>query len=133
MIERLVLAAALIALLWGAGTLVRRWSRNRSHRLATSQSLSETRDGIPQVVSFFGPQCDACDAQKQIIDRLQLTDRRTASVRFVDAVAESAYARQFGVIVVPTTIVASATGHIVGISCGLLGSEALAEQLKLAS
>jgi thioredoxin-like negative regulator of GroEL len=132
MIERLLLAGAVVLLLWGIGVFVRQWSRNQASRVTATSSLASSGNRMPQIVSFYGPKCGACDTQKQIIEQLRLVDSRTASVRFVDAVSESGLAMQFGVMMVPTTIVASATGSIVAITCGLIGSEDLAEQLRLA-
>lgn len=132
MIERAATAGFVIALLWVAGVVVGRWSRERFSRAVATQSVIANSSGLPQILSFYGPRCGACDTQKQIIDQLRLIDSRKATVRFVDAVAESDYAMQFGVIVAPTTIVASATGRIVGINRGLADSNVLSEQLKLA-
>jgi len=97
------------------------------HTVATANG-----NGLPQVMRFFGPRCGLCDTRKQIIERLRLIESGMATVRFVDAAAESDYATQFAVIVAPTTIVATATGRIVGITRGLVAPNVLTKLLKLA-
>lgn len=133
MIERLILAAMALLVIVAAGSLVRRWSRERNRHIAATHSVGLSVSGIPQIVSFYGPNCGACDTQKLIINELRAVDPRLASVRYVDAVADTALALQYGVIVVPTTIVASATGKIVGMTSGVVSSDLLAEQLSEAA
>ena len=129
MIERLILATVLLAIIPAVGVMARRWFHSRNRRLASRVSLYGAAGKLPQVVSFYGPGCGACHAQKRIIDQLQLVDANRASVRFVDAVAEPEFARRFGVLMVPTTVIAAADGRIVNIASGLLHSEAIAELL----
>ncbi len=133
MIERLAAAAALLVLFWAAGALLRGWTRRRATVAAETLLLANSTSGQPQIVTFYGPRCTACDRQKAILEQLLGHDSRAASVRFVDAVAEANLAQQFGVFTIPTTIVASSNGRIVSITAGLVTPAALSEQLAQAA
>lgn len=133
MTERLVIAAIVVVSLWLAGRLVRSWSTQRSARIAKNRSLEQDPTALPQLLTFVGPSCDACEKQKRIIDDLRLAETRRATVRFVDAVTHADYARHFGVLMVPTTVVAAADGSILEIVTGVVSSDRLADLLHRAA
>ncbi|MGD9715169.1 MAG: thioredoxin family protein [Thermomicrobiales bacterium] len=125
MTDRFIIAAAIIALIVVIGVLARYWDRYRCRRIESTESFERPADGRPQIVSFFGQNCGACDKQKRIIAELQSSRPVSASVRYIDAAAESSLALRYGVMVVPTTLIVASTGQIVSMTTGLLPLERL--------
>lgn len=129
MIERLVLAVVLVAAVALLGTTVRQWSRRRAKRIAASIRLPEDATGSPRILAFSGPGCGACLVQAGILDELRETLQTRFEVHHIDAVTESNLARRFGVMMVPTTVVATADGRVIGINTGLATAQRLIAQL----
>jgi thiol-disulfide isomerase/thioredoxin len=132
MIERLIVALVILGGLALAGFVVRSLAaRRRAVLLAVSPSPAAS-SGTPRVIAFSGPGCAACKTQRRILEGVLADWNGAIEVRYVDAVAESELARRFGVIVVPTTVVAASDGRIVGVNGGLADAERLRSQLAVA-
>ncbi len=129
MTERLLIAALILLAVFAATTALRFWNQRRVARTAHGQFLDPSDRRLPQIVSFYGRECSACDRQKAEIDQLLHDEAELATVRYVDAVAECDLALRLGVIVVPATFVARPDGQIVGASTGFVTRDRLRAQL----
>jgi thioredoxin-like negative regulator of GroEL len=130
MSERVALAGAILAGIALAGYLVK-WLR--AHQMAgvmSGQTIDVALAGAPSVIAFSGPGCAACVTQRRILDAVVADWNGPVEVAYVDVVAEHELARRFGVMVVPTTVVAAPDGRIVGINGGLADADRLRAQLN---
>jgi thioredoxin-like negative regulator of GroEL len=132
MTERLVLALTIIAGIALLGFLARRLSARRVAAVMSAKTLGASLAGMPRVLAFSGPGCAACRTQRRILDAVVADWNGTVEVAYVDAVAERELAQRFGVMVVPTTVVAGPDGRIVGINGGLVDADRLRAQLAAA-
>jgi thiol-disulfide isomerase/thioredoxin len=131
MIDRLLLALVLLATLMLIGSALRaQIGRKRAALLGTIAPTPAA--GRPSVLALSGPGCGACRTQHRILDALRAEWTGDLEVQYVDAVAVPDLARRFGVIVVPTTVVAAADGRVVGINGGLADGDRLRSQLRQA-
>ena len=132
MIERLVVACVIIGGLALAGFVVRSVAARRRAHLLADNPVASSPSGVPRVIAFSGPGCAACKTQRRILDQFVAEWNGAVEVAYVDAVAETELARRFGVIVVPTTVVAAPDGRVVGVNGGLVDGERLRAQLAVA-
>lgn len=132
MTERLLLALALVATIALTGRLARWLNGRRVAAVMTGQKADASPAGIPRVIAFSGPGCAACHTQRRILETVVAGWKGTVDVAYVDAVAETELARQFGVMMVPTTVVAAPDGRIVGVNGGLVDGDRLRAQLAAA-
>ena len=132
MTERLLIALALILAILVLGLLIRVWDRWRCARIASSSHYSPSVDNRPQIVTFYGLNCDACEQQKKIIHDVVHSQPGMASVNYIDAAAEVSLALSYGVIIVPTTLVISSSGRIISMTSGVLSRERLTHSLATA-
>lgn len=132
MSERFLLAAAIVAGIALAGILARWLGARRVAAMMREQKVATATGGVPRVLTFSGPGCAACRTQRRILDAVVAAWNGTVEVAYVDAVADRELARRFGVMVVPTTVVAAADGRIVGINGGLVDADRLRAQLAAA-
>lgn len=132
MLERLLLAAALVVALtigtYMARRLYRRWQWSR----ARDAALPGT--GTGEVLYFSTPHCAQCRYyQEPEIDRLVLESSDRVMVRTVDARTDE-MARRFGILTVPSTVVLDPGGRVVAVNNGPASAETLMRQLgKVAS
>lgn len=131
MTERLILALAVLSVLVLAGQLVRTSVTRRRRRLVKEVRLSA--GSRPRVIAFSGPGCAVCRSQQRILDEVRAAWIGGVDVEYVDATEEPALARRFGVLVVPTTVVAAPDGRVVGINGGLADADRLLAQLAAAA
>jgi thioredoxin-like negative regulator of GroEL len=132
MSERLVLTLAIVIGIALVGWLARRLNARRIAAVMNDQTVGASPVGTPRVIAFSGPGCAACRTQRRILDSVVADWNGTVDVAYVDAVAESELAHRFGVMVVPTTVVAAPDGRIVGINGGLVDADRLRAQLAAA-
>jgi thioredoxin-like negative regulator of GroEL len=132
MSERLVLALAIVAGIALVGLAARRLSARRIAAVMSDQTVDAASVGVPRVIAFSGPGCAACRTQRRILDAVVADWNGTVEVAYVDAVAERELAHRFGVMMVPTTVVAAPDGRIVGINGGLADADRLRAQLAAA-
>jgi thioredoxin-like negative regulator of GroEL len=130
--ERLLIAGALILAIVLLGLLIRAWDRRRCAQIAESRAFSPAVDNLPQIVTFYGMNCDACEHQKRIIQDLVHSRPGVVTVNYIDAASEASLALSYGVIVVPTTLVISSSGRIVSMTSGVLSRERLTNSLASA-
>jgi thioredoxin-like negative regulator of GroEL len=129
MTDRLVLALAIVTGIALLGFLARRLRARRLAAVMSEETVVASAAGIPRVIAFSGPGCAACRTQRRILDAVVADWNGTVEVAYVDAVAEREMAHRFGVMVVPTTVVAAPDGRIVGINGGLVDADRLRAQL----
>ena len=114
------------------GFVVKQLARRKRATLIESLQLEPDADGQPRILSFFGPSCDACERQNEVFADLELSRAGTFSLDQRDATVDYEYARQFGLMVVPTTIVIAANGSIAAINTGFTAQSRLEAQLDAA-
>lgn len=125
MTERLLLAFAVLTVVVLTGVLLRRILARRRERLL-GQIVPA---GTPGIVCFSGPGCPTCGVQSEILDTMRRSGLIDVEVRHVDAASNFDLARQYGVVVVPTTVVSDANGRVVGINSGLADIDVLSQRL----
>ena len=130
--ERLLFALVIVSSIVLVGLLARRLIERRIAGVIAEQTVEPSPVGAPRVIAFSGPGCSACRTQRRILDDLVAGWNGTVDVAYVDAVAETDLARRFGVMVVPTTVVAAPDGRIVGVNGGLVDGNRLRAQLAAA-
>lgn len=134
MVERLLIALAVLALLVLAVALGRRWYawRNRriEARLRTEDARRAGSDG-PRIVYFTTRTCVVCKAQQEPAIAAVL-QRMGGDVRLErhDAVEERELADRYGVLSVPTTAVYDAGGELVTVNRGFAPAALLLSQLR---
>lgn len=129
MLERLLLAAALVAALiigtYAARRLYRRWQWSRA------RGMTLGRTGVGQVLYFTTPHCAQCRYyQEPELDRLVRGSLGRVVVRKEDA-RTSELARRFSILTVPSTVVVDAMGRVVAVNNGPASAEQLMQQLGL--
>ncbi|MFL5759012.1 MAG: thioredoxin family protein [Thermomicrobiales bacterium] len=131
MIERLLMALIVIVAIAVIGLVlqgvVARWRRRRLGSL----NLAATR--LPRLITFSTSGCTQCRTQRRILDAVVAEWRGSLDVTYVDAADEPDLAHTFGVIVVPTTVVAAPDGRIIGVNGGLADAHRLLRQLSEAA
>lgn len=126
-----ILALVFIGITVG-GFAIRTYSRRRQQAIIETLHLEPGADGRPRMLSFYGPSCDACDRQKIVFDELERSRPGAFSLDLRDATEDYDVAQQFGVMVVPATVVISASGDIVAINSGFTPRVTLEGQLDAA-
>jgi hypothetical protein len=130
--ERLLVLALVFGGISISGMVVRHLAGRKRDALIGSLQLDPVAGGLPRILSFYGPSCDACDRQKQVFSELERLQPGAFSLDLRDATVDYGYAQQFGLMVVPTTVVISATGFIAAINSGFASRAKLEEQLRAA-
>jgi hypothetical protein len=131
-IERLVVLIIVVAGVIVLGSLARGHARRSQSALVEQLRLDPDLAGKARILTFYGPSCDACDRQKIVLAELQAERPGQLTVDLRDASANYDYARQFGLVIVPTTVVIRPDGAIGGINSGLISRQALEAQLDAA-
>ena len=132
MSERFLLAVVILLGLALAGVLARWLMARRIAAAITELTVDVSPAGVARVIAFSGPGCAACRTQRRILDEVVAGWNGEVEVAYVDAVAESELARRFGVLTVPTTVVAAPDGQILGVNGGLVDGDRLRAQLAAA-
>jgi thioredoxin-like negative regulator of GroEL len=121
----ILLAIAALGIAWQAA--VARWRRRRLGNTGLAAAK------LPRLIAFSTSGCAECRTQRRILDGVLAEWTGGIDVAYVDAVSEPTLARTFGVIVVPTTVVAAADGRIIGVNGGLADAHRLLRQLSEAA
>ncbi len=129
--QLLVLALVFLGITVG-GYVVRLVARRKRAAAIASLQLEPDAGGQPRILSFYGPSCDACDRQKTVLSELERARPGRYSLELRDATVDYDYARQFGLMVVPTTVVIAGTGAIAAINSGFTSQAKLETQLDTA-
>lgn len=120
MLERLIIAALVVAGLVIAIALVRFALRLRDQRVVARlrETATDNAPGVPRIVYFTTTSCVVCRLQQEpAIERLQ-TELPELVIEQHDAVAERELADQYGILSVPTTAVYDRDGELVVINRG---------------
>jgi thiol-disulfide isomerase/thioredoxin len=132
MLERLLIAGAIVALLLAAITLARVALRRRDQRLI--QRVNAQADGVgvrgARVVYFTTRSCVVCRAQQEPALEAVLERMPELRVEKHDAVEERELASEFSVLSVPTTAVYDVSGELVAINRGFASAAILHAQLE---
>jgi len=129
--QLLVLGLVFLGITVG-GYLVRTVARRQRQVAIETLRLDPDASGQPRILSFFGPSCVACDRQKIVLTELERDRPERFSLEYRDATVDYDYARQFGLMVVPTTVVIAGSGAIAAINSGFTPQEKLEAQLDAA-
>lgn len=132
MIERLLVLAAIGVAVVALGQTARILAQRRRQVAMASIRLDASSEGQPRIVSFYGPSCDACERQKGELAKLEADRAGRLSIELHDATVDYDYARRFGLMVVPTTVVIDPAGTIRGINSGFTARSVLEAQLDAA-
>lgn len=131
MLERAIIAIALLIVVAACALAVRAIARRRASAAVGSVLPDELRarlpESVPGIVYFYGPHCGTCRQQAAILDQFA-TERRVPVVR-VDAAREPSIADALGVMMVPTTIVVDSASTIRSTNFGFQPEPVLATQL----
>ncbi len=132
MLERLIIAGAVLALLALAIAGGRAWYTWRNARIEERlRGEAPSSTGGPRIVYFTTQTCVVCRAQQEpaiaaVLERMGATLR----IERHDAVAERAAADRYGVLSVPTTAVYDASGELVTVNRGFAPAALLLSQLR---
>lgn len=132
MIERVLFAMVLLALILLGGWTVRSWARGRQRRVIGQRVASGHAASQATILYFGGPRCHVCQTlQTPALRRLEQAKlpSQPFEVRYLDATREEALAQQFGVLTLPTTVIVGADGTVKAINNGYAPEERLAAQL----
>ncbi len=131
MLERLLIAGAVLALVLIGIAAGRRWYAWRNDRIETDLRGEAPEGSGPRIVYFTTQTCVVCKAQQEpaiaaVLERMGATLR----IERHDAVEERAIADRYGVLSVPTTAVYDATGELVTVNRGFAPAALLLSQLR---
>lgn len=140
MIERIALAALLVALSALGVRVGRRWWAWRNERILVRlrnglEDVSHAGDGssaahAPRIVYFTTTSCIVCRTQQE--PAMEVLHRRVTDlvIEQHDAVADAELAQQYGVLSVPTTAVYDRLGRLVTINRGFTPAAVLHAQVE---
>ena len=129
--QLLVLALVFLGITVG-GYMVRAAARRKRAAAVAFLQLEPDAGGLPRILSFYGPSCDACDRQKLVFSEMERSRPGQFSLELRDATVDYDYARQFGLMVVPATVIIAGTGAIAAINSGFTPRVKLEAQLDAA-
>lgn len=135
MLERLLIAGAILAIVLVAIAAGRRWYAWRNTRiearLREDTSTGSDATGGPRILYFTTQTCVVCKAQQEPAISAVL-ERMGSGLRIerYDAVEERAIADRYGVLTVPTTAVYDASGELVTVNRGFAPAALLLAQLR---
>ncbi|MDA1010914.1 MAG: thioredoxin family protein [Chloroflexi bacterium] len=141
MLERLIIAGALVALLLAVIAAGRRWYAWRNERIErrlrdrAEAQRADTQTGsgssrAPRIVYFTTQTCVICKAQQEPAIAALLNRRTDVLVERHDAVDERDLADEYGVLSVPTTAVYDASGRLVTVNRGFAPAALLLAQVS---
>ena len=130
--EQLFILALVFIGIAAGGYAVRYQARRKRALAIESLRLEPNAKGQPRILSFYGPSCDACDRQKVVLANLARARPGLFSLELRDATVDYDYAQQFGLMVVPTTVVIAGNGAIAAINSGYTAQSKLESQLDAA-
>jgi len=134
MIERVLIAAALIGVAFGAFALGTRfqvgWVGRRDDQ--SDELLAALRPGILAVVYFWSETCAPCRlVQQPALDELQAAlGPEGVQVLAVNALERPDLADSWGVLSVPTTFIVDASGQPRHVNHGVVHADRLREQIE---
>jgi thioredoxin-like negative regulator of GroEL len=130
--ERLLVLALVFGGIAIGGLVARGLARRKRDAVIGSLRLEPVSSGQARILSFYGPSCDACERQKLVFSELERQRPGGFVLELRDATVDHDYARQFGLMVVPTTVVISPNGAVSAINSGYAARAKLEAQLSAA-
>jgi hypothetical protein len=136
MVDRLALAAAVIALGGLVVLLASRYQRRRAsealrrelhHRPGEAPSAGGEGGACPRVLYFRSDQCPSCETQARLW--AQLDEGIRGLIESVDVDAEPERARAYGIMTLPTSLVITADGRVAHVNYGVVTPKKLLRQL----
>ena len=138
--ERVLLLAAMAALLIIAIATIRAWSAAREANLRRQppttvwSALGEAPDGRPGLVVFSAPLCVACrTAQQPAVEVVEAEYRGALRVVHVDIAERPQAARAFNILTAPSTVILGRDGRVSAVNQGFVSADRLRTQLTVAS
>ncbi len=132
MTDRLLLLLLVVGGVLIGGAIARRLAHRRQRSAIEHVVLTPDESGVARILTFYGPSCDACDRQKLVLAEIEAERPGQIAIDLRDASREYDYARQFGLVIVPTTVVIRPNGSIAGIESGLASRQTLEALLDAA-
>lgn len=129
MSDRLIILGAIAVVVLACGTVGRVWAKWRRDRLIGSSQSGAVGSGTARILSFYGPSCAACDRQKAVLAQLAADRSDEVVIELRDATTSYDTARQFGLVIVPTTVVFRRDGVIAAINSGFTARPVIEAQL----
>ena len=131
MLVRLAIFGALLAGLLGLWVLVRLAASYRRSRRVSRMHEPGLSAGRPTILYFTADYCTVCRyRQKPALESLRASLNGGFRIVEVDAVKESALARRFGVLSLPTTVVLAADGTVGAVNYGFAPRDQLDAQVR---
>jgi thiol:disulfide interchange protein len=132
MLERALIAVAVVALFALAVAFGRRWYAWRNARIEARVRAegSTTATGTPRIVYFTTATCVICKVQQEPAMTAVAARVPDLLIQRHDAVEEGELAKQYGVLSVPTTAVYRRDGTLVTINRGFTPAAALLAQIE---
>lgn len=134
MLERGLLALAIVVVLVAGYSLATRWQLGRISRQKNSNSvLAALQPGIPAVIYFWSETCVPCKTvQKPALERLQAElGPDGVQVVAINALDQPTLADEWGVLGLPTTFIVDRSGQPRRVNHGVVRAEYLHEQIRL--
>lgn len=132
MLERLLIAGTVLAIVLIAIAAGRRWYTWRNARIETRlrEEAPATNDG-PRIVYFTTQTCVVCKAQQEpAISAVLARMGDGLRIERHDAIEERELADRYGVLTVPTTAVYDGAGELVTVNRGFAPAALLLSQLR---
>jgi thiol-disulfide isomerase/thioredoxin len=135
MLERALLAAALVILVVTLAALVRARTRRRIDALTLTPVLEPLGARLPAtgagIVYFYGPHCSTCRRQAGELDALEEAEQ--IPIVRVDASREPGLADGLGVLTVPATVLVDRSKRVRSVNLGFRSADVLRVQLTSAA
>ncbi len=128
MLERLLIAAALIVLGLAAYRLFAQWHRARASHAAVSQH--STPATTPAILYFRSDQCAPCTTQARFLEQLAAQYGPRVAIQKIDADREPETAGRYGIFTIPTTLVLDQAGQVRHANYGLADTRKLTAQVQ---
>lgn len=132
MIDRLLIALALIAVSFGAYAVGTRWQVSRVARKTGSPLLDGLKAGVPAIIYFWSETCPPCKtvqlpALKQLEAEL---GPQGIQIVLVNALEQPDVADAWGVLGLPTTFVVDGSGQPRRVNHGVTRAPQLRQQIE---
>ena len=134
MLERGLLALAIVLVLVAGYSLATRWQLGRvSRQKNPNPILTALQPGIPAVIYFWSESCAPCKTvQKPALEQLQAEmGPDGVQIVAVNALDQPAVADEWGVLGLPTTFVVDRSGQPRRVNHGVVRAEHLREQIEM--
>jgi thioredoxin-like negative regulator of GroEL len=120
-----------LAVVLAAGAAISRLVSARTARLLRCASLDSAEN--PRLLVFSSRWCADCVVQRELIEQSRGAWRDSVEVSYHDAVSERELASSFGILTVPSLVVAAADGRVLQINHGLADEDRLRSLLGSAA